>query len=342
MRKNVRILASFVYVLCIAVVVFVSIRFFSRRDSTFGILFSTTLSCFLMVPIVHNMELVARARQDREDSEAERLVRSLQRENALLQEEKDAMLRRLHVLEGTSFAAPRYSDVCKLGFKTVTAEGTFVRRERLDRADVEFLEHPFKYAAAHSERHYDEVLSAFSYSVTALCGIDLQKLRVTKLSDREVLVRGLRAEFVAEPAVRFEPVIAELRHVTEHRSGRQPRIAVDTSADARLAVRERQDAYQKEFEAEFRRLELEKAAAQVESRAKEFLSRMLSPWFTVRADSFEDELAPAASQAGRTELPLADFLAAEAAGWQERLNSTEEGRAFLKGIAAPLQGDTET
>ena len=330
LRKNIRIIASFVYVLCIAVVIFVSIRFFSRRDSTFGILFSTTLSCFLMIPIVHNLEFVFAERHIKEDSEAQKKIRELKIQNELLAEEKKSALKRLQILEDNSFSTPRYADVFKLGFKSITQEGTFVRREKIESEPLNFTEHPFKVATAYNERHFDEALIATHYSISGLCGIDLSKIRIARTAENSVLIRGLEVEFVSEPSVHFKTELSELRHISLHRDGREKHITIDSSAESKLFVLNLQDSYQKEFEVEFKKLELEKAKKAVFVQAKNYLKKILNPWFTVTDESFDSATISATGE----ELPLAIFLQKEAVGYKERFCATEEGREFLKGLDA--------
>ena len=78
--KHFRILSSVGYAICIAVIVFVSITFFSRKDSTFGILFSTALSCLLTVPITMNMSQVLKARSTTEENKKDRQLKIQQNE----------------------------------------------------------------------------------------------------------------------------------------------------------------------------------------------------------------------------------------------------------------------
>ncbi len=318
--NHFRILSSVGYAICIVVIVFVSITFFSRKDSTFGILFSTALSCLLTVPITLNMSQVLKARARSEENKKDRQLKIQQNEIEKLKSQNEITLRKLQLIEDTKFNMPVYQDVAKLTLKEISRSGTIVKKEEV--ADVKPRNY-YERIFGVSERHKDEILSVINYEMNVKSGIDLQNIRVSKISDDTIIVGGITPQYTADPQFNFTDVIGELRHISLDHNGREKHINIEKDFDSETKISQKQNQYKSDAEEEFKTGYSLGEDREIIKAAQNFIRIMLAPLYKNIEFETDAQIIP------RNSLPLLSYLQNESMNYKEQLFKTKEGTELL-------------
>jgi len=318
--NHFRILSSAGYAICIVVIIFVSITFFSRKDSTFGILFSTALSCLLTVPITLNMSQVLKTRANAEDNKKDRQLKIQQNEIEKLRSQNEITLRKLQLVEDTKFNIPVYQDVAKLTLKEINRSGTIVKKEQVE--DVKPRNYYEKIFGV-SERHKDEILSVINYEMNVKSGINLQNIRVSKINDDTILVGGITPEYTAEPQFNFEDLIGEVRHISLDHSGKEKHINIEKDLDSETKIAQKQMQYKNDAKEEFKTGYSLGEDKEIIKAAQNFIRIMLAPLYKNIEFENDAQIIP------RSSLPLLSYLQNESKNYKEQLFKTREGTELL-------------
>ena len=328
--NHFRIISSAGYAICMAVVIFVSVVLFSKKDSTFGILFSSSLCSLLMIPITLNMSHVMKSRAALEESKKDLKILSQIQEINKLKSENELTLRKLQLVEDTKFNIPVYQDVAKLTLKEIKRSGTIVKKEQIEDAKPRnYYEKIFGV----SSRHKDEILSVINYEIIFKCGINLQNIRVSRINEDSILVTGITPEYTSEPVFNFTDVISELRHISLDHSGKEKRISIEKDWESDAATGEKVVQYKSDAKTEFCNEFSLKEDLELVKAARNFIQVMLAPVY--KHIEFEEE-AFSLSDKG---LPLLSFLQNESKNCREQLVKTKEGSELLQKFNLLNAGD---
>ncbi|MDR0473160.1 MAG: hypothetical protein LBH43_05775 [Treponema sp.] len=291
-----------------------------------AIIMATTLSCFFMIFVVsafnnivkmkveqtvineQNAEIIA-IRADIDRRIAVTAGKETERENKELRIKtmtQDIVIKdlndRVSLLNGAGLSVQSFKSIAELALLQADLSETTYRREPLP-------------SASPNVSYKDEMLAIFTHDISATFGIDLNEVKIIKLSDDTVAVSGIKSRFIAARKNDVKDIVSEIRRVNYNRNGDATDISkLNTSAAARLAY-DYSDRYKEEFQHKFESGEaLEYMDSAVVQLAQNFLEVMLVPLYA-NVRFMDREL--------QGSLPMVVFLQNEIAAIENRIELIE-------------------
>jgi hypothetical protein len=312
------VLVIAISMLVIFIVIFFSISKIKKASPALAVIFSTFVSCILMVPVITSFNSLvdkkitggilddARAEIQLQRAEAERLraenrSRLLEQErlnNQLTISRQSIMIQELNernmLLERARLSMQSFQQIAELALIQTRLQQTMVRKEPTT---------PLREGWGLLAEYYnDEVLVIMTHDINAKFGIDLKGVRISKIDDNSVAVSGIVPIFIGADQNERSTLVKEIRRV-DYRYGNPYRTRIqDDRRDLILA-----DIKAEQFELEFQRklsegLEMDFMTGAIIQLAQNFIKIVLAPLYDNIV--FETESRPQA-------MPLMDYLAQE-------------------------------
>lgn len=222
------------------------------------------------------------------------------RDNEAHEEKEVDFQRRITLLENLTFNMETYRDVFKVCFRDYQQEATIKKTERFNEQEGDSA---LGRVLGRQGRSYDEVVSVMDCTVSYQRGIDLQKIKIAKVSNNTVVVSGLTGEYISMPRFDYKDFFNELRHVRLDKGGNVRSISVDDSDYARQKLIAMKSGYRAAFKDSFLKGKDSDDSEELTRRAEDFIRIILQP---IYAHVEFDDAVPAAESR-----PLLEFLKGE-------------------------------
>lgn len=229
--------------------------------------------------------------------ELEEELEQQRRDNEAHEEKEIDFQKRIALLENLTFNMETYRDVFKVCFRDYRQEATIKRRESFNEDEEDSA---LDRMLGRKGRSYDEVLSVMDCTVSYQRGIDLQKIKIAKISNSTVIVSGLTGEYISMPRFDYKDFFSEIRHVKLDKNGEVKRISVEDGDDYEKELRRKQSGYKAAFEESFMNGKDDGDNEELTRRAEDFIRIILQPIYA--HVEFDDALPAAGAR------PLLDFL----------------------------------
>ena len=210
----------------------------------------------------------------------EKQIEQLQAQNQNLEEKEKDNEEKIRLLQNLSFNIKTYNDVLKLSFRDYNRESTIRERETLSpdslsssiiKQSVQKILHPM-------DKGYDEVFSIIDCNVSYQWGIDLQKIKISKLNNNTVIVSGISPEYISKPSFEYNDFFSEVRHVTLDKNDKLRHITVRNDEKAMQLLAHKQAKYKSHFEDVFLSGQaLDNDSQEINKCAREFIKIILQP-----------------------------------------------------------------
>ncbi len=283
-RKTLALIAriSFCAVLtgCIIVSIWLSLGI-SRASPRLAVLiasaavgaFSFTLA-LASLPLLRKLVRYDERGMREELKELEEELDRQRRDNEAHEEKEIDFQRRITLLENLTFNMETYRDVFKVCFRDYQQEATIKKTERFnEQEDDSTLDRML----GRKGKSYDEVVSVMDCTISYQRGIDLQKIKIAKVSNSTVVVSGLTGEYISMPRFDYKDFFNELRHVKLDKGGNVRSISVDDSDDSKQKLIAMKSKYRAAFKDSFLKGKDSDDSEELTRRAEDFIRIILQP-----------------------------------------------------------------
>ncbi len=310
----VNVLMSALFLACIAVVIGASVFLFSHTTPVLGIILSSVLSAFFMIPAV--LYLIPFFRSMHEEAETAKDLKIAQQQQEIEQfaSREEAYRHKLKLLQNLTFNMETYKDVFKICFRDYQQTSTIKQREKFNEADYT---NSLKKLLGQESKNYDEILSIMDCLISYQRGVDLQSIKIAKINDDTVVVSGITPEYTTAPRFEYREFFSEYRHVKLDKNGDTRHITVETDGDSARTLASKQNEYKAMFEDSFMSgHEQDSDAEEIIKRAQDFIKIILQSIY--KHVEFDD------AQLAQNAVPLLDYLHNETALYTKRLNAIQQ------------------
>jgi len=289
-----------------------------KKHHYLAIIFSTIVSCVLMVPVItafNNLVLLriegtiidegkAEIRAQRAEVErliAENKVKLLEREKldneitiAKQSIEIEALNASNMLLERARLSMQSFQQIAELALTQANLSQTLVRKEPITPIETGW--------GLLADYYYDEALVIIVHDINAKFGVDLKEVKIAKAMNNSVVVSGIRPKFIGANQNESKTLVKEIRRV-DNKFGAPYRVRIkDQRQDAILA-----DIKAEQYELEFQKklsegMEMSFMDNTIVQLAQNFIKIVLAPIYSNIV--FNNAEAPGA-------LPLLDYLTKE-------------------------------
>jgi len=302
----------------IIITLYFSIFRLGKRHHNLAIIFSTIVSCILMVPVItafNNLVVLriegtiideGKAEIRAQRAEAERLI--AENKMKLLEREKldneitiakqsieiEALNASNMLLERARLSMQSFQQIAELALTQANFSQTLVRKEPVTPIETGW--------GLLADYYYDEALVIIAHDINAKFGIDLKEVKIAKASDNSVVVSGIRPKFIGANQNESKTLVKEIRRV-DNKFGVPYRVRIkDQRQDVTLA-----DIKANQYELEFQKklsegMEMSFMDNTIVQLAQNFIKIVLAPIYSNIV--FNNAEAPGA-------LPLLDYLTKE-------------------------------
>jgi len=289
-----------------------------KKHKYFAIIFSTIVSCVLMVPVItafNNLVLLriegtiideGKAAIRAQKAEIERLiaenkVKLLEREKldneitiAKQSIEIEALNASNMLLNRARLSMQSFQQIAELALTQANLSQTLVRKEPVTPIEIGW--------GLKADYYYDEALVIIAHDINAKFGVDLREVKIAKAQNNSVVVSGIRPKFIGADQNESKTLVKEIRRV-DNKFGVPYRVRIkDQRQDIVLA-----DIKANQYELEFQKklsegMEMTFMDNVIVQLAQNFIKIVLAPIYD--NISFENTEMPEA-------LPIMDYLAKE-------------------------------
>jgi hypothetical protein len=306
-----------------------------KINASFAIIFSTVLSCFLIVPVISsfnnliNLKIkgilidegkaeIKIQKAEIEKLKAENKIRDLERiklENQITISkqtiEMEALNDNIKLLENAQLSMQSFQKILELALLQTNLKQTMVRKEALNRPEAGL--------GIRADYYYDEVLVILTHDIIAKFGINLNEVKLSKVDGNTVVISGIQPTFIGTSRNITDALVKEIRRINYKKNVINSVIVQNDRASALLADRY-SSAYETEFQTKLSAgAELAFMDDAVIQLAENFLRVMLAPLF--KNIRFDDSYKTSA-------IPLMEYLQNELSDYnnkrREIISITEE------------------
>ncbi|HAO30540.1 MAG TPA: hypothetical protein DCQ43_04230 [Treponema sp.] len=315
------VLISTFFLACIAFVIALCIFLFSKTIPVLGIVLSSVLSAFLMIPatlyllpffksVNENMQ----TEKDLQILKQKEEIASLKSEAEQFASKQEAFEHKLKLLQNLTFNMETYKDVFKICFRDYQQVSTIKQREKFNEAD---FTNSFKKLIGQESKNYDEVLSIMDCLISYQRGVDLQNIKIAKINDDTVVVSGITPEYTTVPKFEYKEFFSEYRHVKLDKNGDTRHITVETDEQSARELASKQNEYKASFEDSFMSGHQQDAdAEEIIKRAQNFIKIILQSIY--KHVEFDD------AELTQDAVPLLEYLRSETKLYQNRLDAISQ------------------
>ncbi|MDR1868052.1 MAG: hypothetical protein LBQ77_07290 [Treponema sp.] len=332
---------------CIFFVVLFSIVKIKKFNASLAIIISTTVSCFLMVPVIsafNNLiditvegavldegkaEIKAQ-RAEIERLKAENKIKALEQETldnrikmAKQSIEIEALNDNINLLEHAQLSIQSFEKILELALLQTTLKQTLVRKESLGTIATGW--------GIQADYYGDEVLVVISHDINAKFGVDLNNIKIAQIDQNTVVVSGIKSKFIGTSRNITTIPIKEIRRIN-YKKDVIDSIIVQNDNISKNRANNYADTYEREFQIRLSEgLELSFMDEAVVQLAQNFIKVMLAPLYkNIRFET-----------SGRLDaVPLMEYVQKELKDTHERKNALLDVQETLN--AAHRQLETET
>jgi hypothetical protein len=211
----------------IIITLYFSIFKLGKKHQNMAVIFSTIVSCILMLPIItafnHLVTLKVegsiiddtRAEIRAQRAEAERLrnenrIRMLTRDKleaevtmAKQSIEIEALNASNSLLERAKLSMESFQQIAELALTQANIKQTLIRKEPIT---------PVKEGwRIFADYFYDEILVVIAHDINAKFGIDLKEIKISKTDEKSIVVSGIRPKFIGANRNISDTLISEIR-----------------------------------------------------------------------------------------------------------------------------------
>ena len=206
----------------ILIVVF-SVTKLSKEKKNFAVILSTILSCILMIPVISSFNYLVKSKIEgaafEEENSRLALIRAQNRVNLLEKErlenqiaiakqsiEIEALNDNIKLLQSAQLSMQSFEKILELALLQTNLKQTQVRKEPINQD--EFARRGLGLRA---DYYYDEILVVQTHDINAKFGIDLNRIKISKLDDNSVSVSGIRPKFIGTDRNITDTILKEIR-----------------------------------------------------------------------------------------------------------------------------------
>ena len=295
-----------------------SIFWLGKKHHYLAIIFSTIVSCVLMVPVItafNNLVLLriegtiideGKAEIRAQKAEVDRLiaenkVKLLEREKldneitiAKQSIEIEALNASNMLLERARLSMQSFQQIAELALTQANLSQTLVRKEPVTPIETGW--------GLKADYYYDEALVIIAHDINAKFGVDLKEIKIAKANDNSVVVSGIRPKFIGANQNESKTLVKEIRRV-DNKFGVPYRVRIKDQRQDLVLADIKADQYELEFQKKLSEgMEMSFMDNVIVQLAQNFIKIVLSPIYSNIV--FNNTEAPGA-------LPLLDFLTKE-------------------------------
>jgi len=302
----------------IIITLYFSIFKLGKKSPNLAIIFSTIVSCVLMVPVITSFNNLVtlkiegsiidetKAEIKAQRAEAERLksenkVKTLEREkldNEITMAKQSIQIEALNtsnmLLERARLSMQSFQQIAELALTQARFTETLVKKEPITEIN--------KGHKILADYYYDEALVIIAHDINAKFGVDLREVKITKINDNSVVVSGIRPKFIGANKNQSTTILKEIRRIDE-KYGVQYRVTVKDGKQDLILADTRAAQYETEFQNKLSEgMELAFMDDIIIQLAQNFIKIVFAPIYdNITFDNIE--------RAGA--LPIMDYLAKE-------------------------------
>jgi hypothetical protein len=302
----------------IIITLYFSIFRLSKKHHNLGIIFSTIVSCVLMVPVITSFNYLAALkvegkiideskaeikaqREQIERLKAENKVKMLEREKleneitiAKQSIEIEALSNKNMLLERAKLSMQSFQQIAELALTQANFKQTLVKKEPVTSVEAGW--------GLRADYHYDEILVVSTHDINAKFGVDLKDIKIAKQGEGSVAVSGIRPKFIGADKNLSDTVISEIRR-NNYKNGALHSVDRKNDKASILLAENKRMQYETEFQLKVSEgIELAFMDNAIVQLAQNFIKIVLSPLYDNIA--FETAGVPEA-------LPFLDYLTKE-------------------------------
>jgi len=302
----------------IIITLFFSIFRLAKKHHYLAIIFSTMVSCVLMVPVITSFnnlvalkiegtiidEGKAEIRAQRAEVErliAENKVKMLEREkldNEITLAKQSIEIEALNasnmLLERAKLSMQSFQQIAELALTQANISQTLVRKEPVTSIETGW--------GLMADYYYDEALVVIAHNINAKFGVDLKEIKIAKTQDNSVVVSGIRPKFIGANQNESKTLVKEIRRV-DNKFGVPYRVRIKDQRQDLVLADIKADQYELEFQKKLSEgMEMAFMDNIIIQLAQNFIKIVLAPLYDNIV--FNNIDAPGA-------LPLLDYLTKE-------------------------------
>jgi hypothetical protein len=315
MKATFIIAGSFVGII---MALYFSIFKLGRKHQNIAIIFSTIVSCILMLPLVTSFnQLVtfriegaiideakaeikakrAEAEKLRNENEISMLTRDkLEAEVTMAKQsiEIEALKASNILLERAKLSMESFQQIAELALTQANFTQTLIRKEPIT---------PVKEGwNIFAEYYYDEIFVVIAHDINAKFGIDLKEVKISKIDEKSVVISGVRPKFIGTNKNISDKVISEIRR-NNYKYGVLYSVDRKNDKASIISAENKRMQYESEFQLKVSEgMELAFMDDAIIQLAQNFIKIVFAPLYT--NITFDDITRPGA-------LPLMDYLTKE-------------------------------
>jgi len=302
----------------IIITLFFSIFRLGKNHHYLAIIFSTIVSCVLMIPIItsfNNLVVLriegtiideGKAEIRAQKAEAQRLI--AENKMKLLEREKldneitiakqsieiEALNASNTLLEQARLSIQSFQQIAELALTQANLSQTLVRKEPVTPIETGW--------GLKADYYYDEALVIIAHDINAKFGVDLKEVKIAKAKDNSVVVSGIRPKFIGANQNESKTLVKEIRRV-DNKFGVPYRVRIKDQRQDTILADIKADQYELEFQRKLSEgMEMAFMDNVIVQLAQNFIKIVLTPLY--KNIVFSNVDAPEA-------LPLLDYLAKE-------------------------------
>jgi len=302
----------------IIITLFFSIFKLGNKSPNLAIIFSTIVSCVLMVPVITSFNYLitlkiegtiideAKAEIKAQRAEAERLksenkAKMLEREkleNEVTIAKQSIQIEALNasnmLLERARLSMQSFQQIAELALTQARFTETLVKKEPITPIETGW--------GLRADYYYDEALVIIAHDINAKFGVDLKEVKIAKANDNSVVVSGIRPKFIGASKNQSTAILKEIRRV-DNKYGVQYRVTVKDGKQDLILADNRAAQYETEFQNKLSEgMELAFMDDVIIQLAQNFIKIVFAPIYdNITFDNIERPEA----------LPIMDYLAKE-------------------------------
>jgi hypothetical protein len=302
----------------IIVTLYISIFRLGKKHQNLAIIFSTIVSCVLMVPVITSFNNLVVLRiegaiidegkaeiraqiAEVEKLKAENKIKSLEREkldNEITIAKQSIEIEALNadniLLERAKLSMQSFQQVAELALAQANFSQTLVRKEPVTPIETGW--------GLKADFYYDEALVIIAHDINAKFGVDLKEVKIAKAKDNSVVVSGIRPRFIGANQNESKTLVKEIRRV-DNKFGVPYRVRIKDQRQDTILAGIKADQYELEFQKKLSEgMEMAFMDNAIVQLAQNFIKIVLAPLYNDIV--FNNTEAPEA-------LPLLDYLAKE-------------------------------
>jgi len=289
-----------------------------KKHYILAIIFSTIVSCILMVPVITAFNNLVTSRIEgtiidegkaeirAQRAEAERLI--AENKMKLLEREKldneitiakqsieiEALNASNMLLERARLSMQSFQQIAELALTQANFSQTLVRKEPVTPIETGW--------GLLADYYYDEALVIIVHDINAKFGVDLKEVKIAKAPDNSVVVSGIRPKFIGANQNESKTLVKEIRRV-DNKLGVPYRVRIKDQRQDTILADIKAEQYELEFQKKLSEgMEMAFMDNAIVQLAQNFIKIVLAPIYSNIV--FNNAEAPGA-------LPLLDYLTKE-------------------------------